>query len=1049
MAIYKDIISQLGENLIEYNVGAWALFRDQMAAEINSHYIFSNGIKPDETLLGYSLPYIKATNKVVKGVTPRGKSEFTYFTQEGPKKSLSSKPTLANPEDGLDIKSDYKINLDEGTYERNMNGVPINHMYDENDFFGWTDSKIMPFEGGIGKDLYDSNITTYNNGETLLSKTNRWFQNKSGDYIEKRFKTLISRFCSGGENVDDLKNDIGVQAYSKEYGLSHGRNLLSGDVNDNPNEYKDPYCRVWTWHKQYHKLAEHNIRPFKGNGRILKQEDLSSNYGWSAFRSNATEKFSEGGKRLSEYGVMYDNGGNTNGLVNITPSINGNSTYNDSKNVSVEHCMFSIENLAWKGTYGDWDDETEEYGLSREQKGPLGGRIMWFPPYGLTFNESTTANWQSNDFIGRGEPIYTYANTTRSGSLSFKLLVDHPSILDYWDRRSETGNPNESGTDDIESKEQEMLRFFAGCSVLRAGNLSTFDYTSYEDGNADGININQQNTSKNPNNNNLKLNTEGNRIRFLVFFPNNYTGKTDRGANKIVNPIDYLMNGVGTNKKAINNDYNNSEDFATDVDTIITYNGSQVGGYEMRSNIGISVINVQTTDNHIADVKYKGETVKLVKIVGSQANPSLTGTTTTWNKRRYYYRCDNTEDIENQVLLGDENNGAVSYIDKVSHCFNSTKYKDAIKKLSYGDDDSFCSFSDVYIAINGDTNGVFTNLYNTDNVNKVKSIINGDKGKIKQILTSGYASLQGNNAINDVNKSRNTYLATERNNTVRSWLDKELNKDGSIQFGNLDLKSIFDEEKVNSYMNMNEDPEDSNSESAKLQRFVVVEIIYGDSLTENASETNGNGDVISGVTNSPIVTDNENEDGDSTIVRQSFSRYDGEARFFKKLKENEPFITKLLSERINNFDPVFHSISPEGFNARLTFLQQCTRQGPTISASDTNDMYANNLAFGRPPVCVLRVGDFYNTKIIIRSLNVDFDPFTWDLNEEGIGVMPMIANVTMQFEFIGGSDLGGPIQRLQNATSFNYYANTSVYDNRSEKIKYDNGEYTDFQASLI
>ena len=66
----------------------------------------------------------------------------------------------------------------------------------------------------------------------------------------------------------------------------------------------------------------------------------------------------------------------------------------------------------------------------------------------------------------------------------------------------------------------------------------------------------------------------------------------------------------------------------------------------------------------IINVKYKGETVKLVKIVGSQANPSLTGTTTTWNKRRYYYRCDNTEDIENQVLLGDENNGAVSYIDK-------------------------------------------------------------------------------------------------------------------------------------------------------------------------------------------------------------------------------------------------------------------------------------------------------------------------------------------------------------------------------------------------
>jgi hypothetical protein len=59
------------------------------------------------------------------------------------------------------------------------------------------------------------------------------------------------------------------------------------------------------------------------------------------------------------------------------------------------------------------------------------------------------------------------------------------------------------------------------------------------------------------------------------------------------------------------------------------------------------------------------------------------------------------------------------------------------------------------------------------------------------------------------------------------------------------------------------------------------------------------------------------------------------------------------------------------------------------------------------------------------------------MNQEGIGVMPMIATVSLDFNFIGGSDLGGPIQRLQNAISFNYYANTSVYDNRAEEIEYD------------
>jgi hypothetical protein len=58
------------------------------------------------------------------------------------------------------------------------------------------------------------------------------------------------------------------------------------------------------------------------------------------------------------------------------------------------------------------------------------------------------------------------------------------------------------------------------------------------------------------------------------------------------------------------------------------------------------------------------------------------------------------------------------------------------------------------------------------------------------------------------------------------------------------------------------------------------------------------------------------------------------------------------------------------------------------------------------------------------------------MNPEGIGMMPMFAKITIGFNFLGGSDLAGPIARLQNAVSFNYYANTSVYDNRAEKVQY-------------
>ena len=59
--------------------------------------------------------------------------------------------------------------------------------------------------------------------------------------------------------------------------------------------------------------------------------------------------------------------------------------------------------------------------------------------------------------------------------------------------------------------------------------------------------------------------------------------------------------------------------------------------------------------------------------------------------------------------------------------------------------------------------------------------------------------------------------------------------------------------------------------------------------------------------------------------------------------------------------------------------------------------------------------------------------------------MPMMANVTIGFKFLGGSDLSGPINRLQNSLSFNYYANTSVYDDRAEEIEYgEEGKITNF-----
>ena len=160
------------------------------------------------------------------------------------------------------------------------------------------------------------------------------------------------------------------------------------------------------------------------------------------------------------------------------------------------------------------------------------------------------------------------------------------------------------------------------------------------------------------------------------------------------------------------------------------------------------------------------------------------------------------------------------------------------------------------------------------------------------------------------------------------------------------------------------------------------------------------------------------------------------------LRENDNLAYNKLVDKVKYFSPAFHSITPEGFNARLTFLHQCTRQGPTNAVSSGNITqdspnylkFAGNLSFGRAPYCVLRIGDFINTKICIDSISISYDNsgVQWDLNPEGAGVQPMFANISISFKFIGGQDISGPIARLQNAVTANYYANASIYSRHAD-----------------
>jgi len=160
-----------------------------------------------------------------------------------------------------------------------------------------------------------------------------------------------------------------------------------------------------------------------------------------------------------------------------------------------------------------------------------------------------------------------------------------------------------------------------------------------------------------------------------------------------------------------------------------------------------------------------------------------------------------------------------------------------------------------------------------------------------------------------------------------------------------------------------------------------------------------------------------------------------ECDYFEILKKTDPFAYTSISDKVKYFQPAFHAITPEGLNSRLTFLNQCTRPGntiPVINEQGQQDTSTStfNTNFGTPPVLVLRIGDFYNTKAIPDTLSISYENL--DINPEGIGLQPMIAKVTLGVKLIGGSGLKGPIDRLQNALSFNFYANTEMYDERAD-----------------
>ena len=375
--------------------------------------------------------------------------------------------------------------------------------------------------------------------------------------------------------------------------------------------------------------------------------------------------------------------------------------------------------------------------------------------------------------------------------------------------------------------------------------------------------------------------------------------------------------------------------------------------------------------------------------------------------------CDELpSEINNKLTVDEKNSIAVnSAIDTLKTGTNNTKTKQFSVYFPNNDSDTPTTYESGLVNANNvsykDDDGNNANYKNDFDLNgKFYTDTSGSTtSPFGKFLTNecpaciveirGYASKQGN-------VTANQGLSDRRANSIKTVItamgidvSRIRISEGLGETGSADANS------------------DQDSETVKRDRKVDVLTYY-----DPTSDTDVNDRVA---VDKQLFAD---------LNRQVKSRFFNECSYFDKVSQDSPIVMAGIKEKLEHFHPAFHSTTPEGFNSRLNFLMQCTRQGPTTNTNDN----PHNLAFGRPPVCILRIGDFYNTKIVMDTVNFDFEPLVWDLNPEGIGVQPMIANVDISFKFIGGSSLKGPINKLQNAVSFNYFANTEVYDTRADSI---------------
>ena len=93
------------------------------------------------------------------------------------------------------------------------------------------------------------------------------------------------------------------------------------------------------------------------------------------------------------------------------------------------------------------------------------------------------------------------------------------------------------------------------------------------------------------------------------------------------------------------------------------------------------------------------------------------------------------------------------------------------------------------------------------------------------------------------------------------------------------------------------------------------------------------------------------------------------------------------------FQPAFFSGSLVDFSRRITFLSRCTR--PALNNTKSGFSFTN------PPVCHIKLGDWWDHDAIINSVTYDYSDVPWTVTDTS--VQPMWLGVTINFNMVGAA----------------------------------------------